>query len=87
MSPSIKKTREWLQDALEGHGLATIFRLYMLGLLTLAAPALVVGILFDSNTAFLATPFLVLTLVAVEYAARAPISARQARLGGPRSTT
>lgn len=59
---------EWLRDGLEGRSLKATLRLYLLGLMVLAPAAVVLALAFEGQTSFIATPLLVVILVAVEYA-------------------
>jgi cell division protein FtsZ len=58
---------KWLRDGIEGRGLKATLYLYLLGLMTLAPAAALIGYLFGAQVAFQATPLLVLILVGVEY--------------------
>lgn len=59
---------EWLRDGLEGRSLKATLRLYLLGLMLLAPAALVLALAFGGQVSLVATPLLVLILVAVEFA-------------------
>jgi hypothetical protein len=58
---------KWLQDGIEGRDLKATLRLYLGGLLVLAPAAAFRGYLFGTQTAFQATPLLMLILVGAEY--------------------
>lgn len=57
---------EWLRDGIEGRSLKATLRLYLLGLMLLAPAAAVLALVFGGQASFVATPLLVLILVAVE---------------------
>jgi hypothetical protein len=59
---------EWLREGIEGRNLKATLRLYLFGLMALAPAAVALALIFGAQTSVVATPLLVLLMVAVEYA-------------------
>lgn len=59
---------EWLREGIEGRSLKATLRLYLLGLMALAPASALLALAFGGHASFVATPVLVLILIAVELA-------------------
>lgn len=59
---------EWLRDGIEGRSLKATLRLYLFGLMALAAAAAALALILGDQASFQVTPALVLILVTVELA-------------------
>lgn len=59
---------EWLREGIEGRSLKATLRLYLFGLMALAPAAALLALAVGGHASFVATPVLVLILIAVELA-------------------
>ena len=59
---------EWLREGIEGRSLKATLRLYLIGLMVLAPASAVLTLVVGGQASFVATPLLILILVAVELA-------------------